>query len=440
MANQLKSYPAKINQAMVHRAPWVVADVSSAIHENSRNIIEDGAVFISDGLIKTVGKSKDIIKEFAGHPVQEHEGRVLAPALINSHCHLELSHLDLAEPGRDSAEYGGNFTLWIRELLKARDNFFQNTVDAEKQILKTANRVLGEMASEGVGFVGDIGNSLASRGIGQGQSIKVYFLLELLGLTKESAAKSLVRLGEVSADESLGISCTAHAPYSATPELIQAIKENCDRRGRIFSVHVAESKQEVEFLQSGIGQFLDFLQERGAWDSSFKVPETGAVHYLESLGALNEKTLCVHVVHVDQKEIETLALRKAKVCLCPGSNRFLGSGKAPVTEFLAHGILPALGTDSRASNEMLNIWREMRLLREDHPGLSPETVFSMATRGGAEAWGIDSALGTLESGKEARILKVKYDSQMHTGEDILEYMTTAGESVQVEWVEQGTVC
>jgi len=440
MANQVEPYPAKIHQAMVHRAPWVVADVSSAIHKNSRNIIEDGALFIADGLIKAGGKSRDIIKEFAGHPVQEHECRVLAPALINSHCHLELSHLGLAEPGRSQAEYGGDFTQWIRELLKARDNFFQKTVDAEKQILRDANRVLRKMAAEGVGFVGDIGNSLASRGIGQGQSIKVCFLLELLGLTKESAAKSLARLGEVSADESPGISCTAHAPYSATPELIKAIKENCDRTGRVFSIHVAESRQEVEFLQSGVGQFLDFLQERGAWDSSFKVPETGVVHYLESLGVLNEKTLCVHVVHVDHKEIETLALRKAKICLCPGSNRFLGSGKAPVTEFLAHGILPALGTDSRASNETLSIWREMRLLREDHPALSPETVFSMATRGGAEAWGMGSALGTLEAGKEARILKVKYESQMHASEEILEYMTTAGESVQVEWLEQGAVC
>jgi cytosine/adenosine deaminase-related metal-dependent hydrolase len=106
-----------------------------------------------------------------------------------------------------------------------------------------------------------------------------------------------------------------------------------------------------------------------------------------------------------------------------------------VTEFLAHGILPALGTDSKASNALLSIWREMRLLREDQPELSPETVFSMATRGGAEAWGIDSELGTLEPGKHARILKVYCQSNINSSEDILEYMTTAGESVHVEWVE-----
>ena len=105
-----------------------------------------------------------------------------------------------------------------------------------------------------------------------------------------------------------------------------------------------------------------------------------------------------------------------------------------MTEFIAHGILPALGTDSKASNAVLSIWHEMRLLREDHPDLSPGTVFSMATRGGAEAWGIAPEMGTLEPGKQAHILKVNCLSNMKSSEDILEHMTTAGESVQVQWV------
>jgi cytosine/adenosine deaminase-related metal-dependent hydrolase len=106
-----------------------------------------------------------------------------------------------------------------------------------------------------------------------------------------------------------------------------------------------------------------------------------------------------------------------------------------VTEFLAHGILPALGTDSRASNPELSIWREMRLLREDHPALLPETVFSMATRGGAEAWGFDSVIGTLAPGKQAKILAVDCNEKIQSSDDILEYLTTVGESIQVDWLE-----
>jgi len=435
MITQAKTYPPKSNQPMIHRAPWVAADVSSDIHGDTRGIIEDGAVFVSDGLIKAVGNSKDIIKEFGSYPIREYECGVLAPALINSHCHLELSHLDFSEPGIGQPKYSGDPTLWIRDLIKARDNFPNNDIDAEKQILSKGSQTLQDMSDEGVGFVGDTGNSLASRLIGQGKSTKVFFLLELLGLTKESEAQAMARLENICSDDSLGVSCTAHAPYSTTPGLIRGIKKYADRQGQIFSIHAAESSQEVEFLQTGTGSFLDFLRERGAWDNSFIIPGKGSVHYLESLGVLNNKTLCVHVVHVGHEEIETLASRKAKICLCPGSNRFLGIGKAPVTEFLAHGILPALGTDSKSSNAVLSIWREMLLLREDHPALSPGTVFSMATRGGAEAWGIAPEMGTLEPGKQAHILKVDCLSNMKSSKDVLEYITTAGDSVQVQWVE-----
>jgi len=435
MTPQEHPYSAIENQPIIHRAPWVVADVSSEIYGNTRGIIEDGAVFISKGFIQAVGKYKDIIKEFSGFPVQEHECRVLAPALINSHCHLELSYLDLAEPGKEQSTYTGDPTLWIRDLLKSRDSFSLITPDAEKQILNHARRALELMSAEGVGFVGDIGNSLASRLIGQGQSAKVFFLLELLGMTKESEAQSLARLEKLFSDDSLNISCTAHAPYSTTPLLMQKIKNVADRQGHVFSIHAAESRQEVEFLQTGTGHFLEFLHERGGWDNSFTAPGMGSVHYLESLGVLNDRTLCVHVVHVDHEEIEILASRKVKICLCPGSNRFLGSGKAPVTEFLAHGILPALGTDSKGSNAVLSIWREMSLLREDHPGLSPETVLSMATRGGAEAWGVDSEMGTLDPGKQAHILTVDCQNNITSRQDVVEYMTTVGESVQVEWVK-----
>jgi len=355
--------------------------------------------------------------------------------LVNSHSHLELSHLDLGARTDDAGYYAGDPTSWIRDLLSAREKFSQNSSDSEDEILHHARQVLHDMHCQGVGFVGDTGNSLASRIIGKEHRTTVFFLLELLGLSRESEAKTFARLEEISADPTIGTGCTAHAPYSTTPALIQEIKRRADMQGHVFSIHVAESSPEIEFLQTGSGQFLDFLHDRGVWDSTFSIPGMGSVQYLESLGVLNETTLCVHVVHVNQSEIAILAKRKANICLCPGSNRFLGVGKAPVTEFLAHGILPSLGTDSKASNGVLSLWREMRLLREDHPGLTPEAVFCMATRGGAEAWGIATEMGTLAPGKRALIQAIDCQDNMGSGSQVMEYLTTAGESVSVDWVE-----
>jgi len=81
------------------------------------------------------------------------------------------------------------------------------------------------------------------------------------------------------------------------------------------------------------------------------------------------------------------------------------------------------------------MWREMLLLREDNPGLAPETVFSMATRGGAEAWGLSSDMGTLEPGKRALVLAINCHGKIQTAHEVFEYLTTAGESVQADWLE-----
>jgi cytosine/adenosine deaminase-related metal-dependent hydrolase len=436
MVNQKEFDQLQATQPLIHRGPWVITGSASAVRGFHEGIIEDGARVIADGLIQAIGKYKDIAKDFSHYPTREHESTVLAPALINGHCHLELSYLDGDDKIHGHGLYSGDLTAWIRDFLIARESFSQNTVHGKEFLLSHARKTLQQMSGEGVAFVGDIGNSLESRLVEDEQSNRVCFLLELLGLTKESEMSTFARLEKITTTKSSDIRFTAHAPYSTSPALIQAIKKRAKHKSHVFSIHVAESKQEAEFLQFGTGVFKEFLQERGAWDGSFTIPEKGPVQYLESLGVIDDKTLCVHGVHVNQSEMEILAKKKAKVCLCPGSNRFLGVGKAPVTEYLAHGILPALGTDSKASNSVLNMWREMRLLREDHPGLVPESVFAMATRGGAEAWGVDSELGTLEPGKRALVLAINCKEKICATEEVFEYLTTAGESVQVEWLGQ----
>ena len=440
MTNQEESNLRNSSQPVIHRGPWLITGLTSDVPGVSHVAIEDGALVVSDGIIQKVGTYRNIAREYGQFKTKDHEGRVLAPALINGHCHLELSHLDIAICPEGKKSYKDDPTLWIRDLLAERDRFLRDSSDPEELILKHARETLLQMAAEGVAMVGDVGNSLASRIIGHGQSTRVCFLLELLGLTKESEIKTFARLEKIAADDSIVIGCTPHAPYSTTPGLIQAIKKLADRQGHILSIHVAESKQEVEFLQSGTGVFKEFLLERDAWDGSFIIPGKGSVQYLDSLGVIDRNTLCVHAVHVNRDEIEILAKHKAKVCLCPGSNRFLEVGKAPVTDFLAHGILPALGTDSKASNETLSMWREMHLLREDYPGLSPESVFAMATLGGAEAWGVADEVGSLQPGKKALVLGINCKENMHSSQEIFEYLTTAGQSVQADLLERMQTC
>jgi len=434
MADQEHSHHCNVSSPVIHRCPWIIKGISSKQGGFEQQVLEDGALVAAGGVIRAIGRYSDIKKEFGQYQTLDHDSTILVPGLINGHCHLELSYLDLSNHGRDKKSYHGVFTAWIKDLLAVRERYSQENEDAENLILQNARQAVQQMSAEGIAFIGDVGNSLASRTIGEGQKPRVYFLLELLGLTKESEVKTFARLENIAADESLDIGCTPHAPYSTTPGSIQAIKRQAGQKGHRVSIHVAESRQEVEFLKSGAGEFKEFLLERGAWDGTFTIPATSSIQYLNSLGVIDSRTICVHCVHADRTDIKVLAEKKAKVCLCPGSNRFLGVGKAPVTEFLDHGIVPALGTDSRASNKGLNMWREMRLLREDHPGLSPESVFAMASRGGAEVWGISAEIGSLEPGKQAQVLAVSNKEKINSPGDIFELLTTAGESFQLEWL------
>jgi cytosine/adenosine deaminase-related metal-dependent hydrolase len=138
------------------------------------------------------------------------------------------------------------------------------------------------------------------------------------------------------------------------------------------------------------------------------------------------------MVHVSKQEINLLAEKQAKVCICPGSNSYLGVGKAPVVDMLANGILPALGTDSLASNRELNLWQEMKTLRTDHPDVQPSLIFAMATRGGAEALGYGDRLGMLRPGALASILAVTCPVIRRS--EVFEYLTTIGSQAQPTWV------
>lgn len=425
--------PGGITQSTVIRGSWVIKGISTGTLFK-QEALEDGAIVVSGGLIRAIDRYRQIKKDFGHYPVMDQQGSILVPALVNGHCHLELSHPELYPFHRADESCNGDMTGWIRALLAARENFHRQHAKPELLILEYARKTLQEMYNQGVFFIGDVGNSLASRKIGSGQKPQVRFLLEVLGLTQQAEAKAFERLADIAADELLDIDCTPHAPYSTTPALIRAMKRNAAANGRILSIHVAESEGEVEFLKHGTGAFVDFLRKRGAWDKSFCIPAQTPIHYLDNLGILDSRTICVHCVHLAQSEIAILAARKAKVCLCPGSNRFLGVGRAPVTDLLDHGILPALGTDSRTSNSDVNIWREMRLLREDQPGLSPDSVFAMATYGGADAWGLSAEIGSLETGKKSLILAVDNKENADSSLQIFDFLTTAGESVALKWL------
>ncbi|MFP3984127.1 MAG: amidohydrolase family protein [Desulfurivibrionaceae bacterium] len=377
-------------------------------------VIEDGAVLVADGRILAVGPYRDL-KGSAG--VLEYEGRALIPSLINAHCHLELSHL----AGLGTRRHHGPITEWINRLLDLRLE-----KDGEGA-MEAGRRALALLKDRGVGLVADIGNFSDSAAIRGEAGPRHLFFLELIGLSGQKEQEAMTTAGNSD------LPCTPHAPYSSGPRLMSYLKRQAEALDRPFSIHLAESREEISFLKDGTGPFRDFLKDKSLWDESFSPPGCGAAEYLDRLGLLDDRTLCVHCVHLSDEELDLLARRRSRVCLCPSSNRQLGVGKAPLKGMLDRGIVPALGTDSLASNPRLDIWEEMALVRRDEPGTDPATVFALATRAGARACGADD-LGMLAPGSAASILAVDFSGI--PVQEIMEYLTSGNIADKVTWAEK----
>ncbi len=376
-----------VDSIRIHTADWIVPI--------NRPPIRRGGVAVDRGAIIATGEIPRLQQQFPTARILKHLRAVLMPALINAHIHLELSHLaTLAADSPDTS-----FTGWITRLIDLRNQLGAQGEEAEQAALRTCL----QQDRTGVGVMADIGNTGIGRQLAAVFPGQLFPFREYLGLHAQTLDKNLFRL-EREPESHL---CSGHAPYSTHPRLLRRLKERAVALDQVFPIHTAEPAAEGEMIRQGRGEMADFIRRRGLWDNSF-VPtgRGGSIHYLRDLDLLDSRTLCIHAIHVADEEIRLMAGEGVKVCLCPGSNQFLGTGRAPVRRYLDHGILPALGTDSLASNPELSLWREMRLLAEHHPEVEPAEIVTMATLGGAAALGVDHRYGSLETGKKADFLAV----------------------------------
>jgi 5-methylthioadenosine/S-adenosylhomocysteine deaminase len=217
-------------------------------------------------------------------------------------------------------------------------------------------------------------------------------------------------------------SVAAHAPYSVSAADLVAEAELAEEFEVPMQIHLAETAWEVEKL----------LDEKGL----------SPVAYLADLGVLSERTVAAHCVHVSPEDIELLAEFEAGVSHNPVSNLKLASGVSPVPALLRGGVRLGLGTDGTASNNTLDLMRDMQLAALLHKGVTADptvlparTMLELATTRGAEVLGLSDRIGTLTEGLEADIICVTVDGP-HTAPmyDPYSHMVFAARAADVRHV------
>jgi cytosine/adenosine deaminase-related metal-dependent hydrolase len=317
---------------------------------------------------------------------------ILLPGLVNAHCHLELSHLAGTLPG------DGGFVPWVEGVVASRAAF------AEADVRAATASAIRFLEESGTVAVGDVSNALGHLDLLSASSLSAVVFLELLSWDPARAEAALAfaeqRLAGVARvlRPGLEVRLAAHAPHSVSPALF-GLLVGC---GGPSALHLAESPDETAFLADGSGAWPGFLERRGLGHVAFAPPGTSPVRYADRLGVLNERLVAAHGVKLDAADREILARRGVHVVLCPRSNRHLRVGAADVPALLASGVRLALGTDSLASAETLDVLDDAVLLRRQFPEVDPGALLRMATLGGARALGFDE-LGSIAPGKRAAL-------------------------------------
>jgi cytosine/adenosine deaminase-related metal-dependent hydrolase len=198
-----------------------------------------------------------------------------------------------------------------------------------------------------------------------------------------------------------------------------------------YSVHLAESRDEVRFIRSADGPWRTLLEEIGVWVPSWVAPGVSPVRYLDEGGFLGPRALAVHGVQMSSDDLRRLAARGTTLVTCPRSNERTGAGVPPLRDFYDSGVAVAVGTDSLASVADLNVFAELATMRALAPSVPAAKLLDSATRVGARALGFEAEHGTLDPGKRAPFLAVAVPAGL---DEVEEYLLSGIEPDQVRWV------
>jgi len=371
--------------------------------------LADGTVTVAHGRVVEVESTPGATDSTF---TTDHGPGVIMPGLVNAHTHLSLSALS------GKIEMGEGFLTWVRKLVEVRRNL---PPDAATAAMEAA---VNQLREAGVALVGEFGPHIPVAPALTAAGVSGTIWLEFLG-NEQDLPPLPPPVGEVD------FSYAGHAPHTASPSLLRHIKEIDRRLGRRFALHLAESKEEMEFLATGKGEWADFLQEMGRDFSGWGCWGRRPVELAAQLGLLDGATLAVHCLLVTPDEVQLLARGGSPLCLCPRSNWSLHGRLPDIPAFLEAGLAPALGTDSLASTESLSMFDEMRFVAGRYPMLSPDTILAMATVNGARALGRPD-LGTISPGQTARFIYVDLDAATATQAAERLVSVPVGE---VTWVE-----
>jgi len=362
-------------------ANWIFPVDAEPIENGVLEIMADGTIVQVLTAIEAGVKGIDQIEYFEG---------VLVPGFVNTHCHLELSHM------KGLINEGTGLPAFIKQILVQRQY-------PEEEIISAMQKADAEMYANGIVAIGDISNLLISKSVKQNSQIYYHTFVEVFGFNRPS--EPIIKAGVQLKNDFLPLksSVVPHAPYSVSSVLFTEIAR-ATQSDDISSIHNQETLGEAQLFERGTGPFAAFFADLGIAQSDAHNTGKNSLNY--HLPQLNKtvNTLLVHNTFTSKADVDFSKDQHQQLywCLCPNANLYIENNLPDVDLLRAERLKITLGTDSLASNHQLNILAEMQTLQQ-HKGVPFIEALKWATLNGAEFLGIDLQYGSLTVGKKPGI-------------------------------------
>lgn len=366
----------------------------------SDNELTPGIVIVADD--KGVILKIDHVHEHDSASLRKLPG-ILCPGFINTHCHLELSHM------KGRVDTGTSLLPFLKNVVRFRD--IQQEV-----INKAIKEAHDDMWRSGIVAVGDISNKADTAEVKASGDMNYYTFVEMFDFLQHTMTENTIKQYSAvfEAQDSTGYnrkSFVPHAPYTVTPQLFDFINNN-NPPGSVISIHNQETPEENQLFLNGQGGFLDFYNDFQMPLTDFKPSGKTSIHYILEYLAPHFKIIFVHNTTTTREDVRAAQKWNNDIywATCPNANLFIENRLPDYRVFMDTGALVTIGTDSLTSNWQLSIWEEIKTIRRFQSYIPLQTCLTWATINGARALDFDDRLGSFEPGKQPGFVQIHQDN------------------------------
>jgi len=349
--------------------------------------VDTCSVYVSDGVIASVSVAPE---GFKPDKTYHGAGKMLIPGLINAHSHASMSIL------RNSAD-DILFNDWLfgrvmpLEINLTADDCYWGMMLSAMEMLRSGTTAFIDMYY----FVDAVARAADESGMRAILSRGLVGDSDFPSAGEERLREALDAIEKWKGRKNLGFMLAPHAPYTCDEGYQREVAAEAKRLGLPINTHLSESLDEIDTIREKYG--------------------CSPIELFEKNGLLTDTTVAAHCVHLTDGDIEILARLGVHVATNPVSNLKLANGVAPVMKMLKAGINVALGTDGAASNNTVNMFRELSMLSLIHKGVNYDAQaisaiegITMATKNGALAMG-RSDIGEIKPGNLADLVILDLD-------------------------------